>query len=57
LRASLGTPLAGLNPDGARYFDLHHARNDVFENANKRELDLGALNMALLIYMIDKYGL
>jgi carboxypeptidase Q len=57
LRAALGTPLAGFSPDGARYFDLHHARNDVFENVNKRELDLGALNMALLIYMVDKYGL
>ena len=57
LRAALGTPIAGLNPDGARYFDLHHARNDVFEQVNKRELDLGALNMALLIYMVDKYGL
>ncbi|ULQ51028.1 M20/M25/M40 family metallo-hydrolase [Flavihumibacter fluvii] len=57
LRAALGTPIAGFNPDGARYFDLHHARNDVFENVNKRELDLGALNMALLIYMVDKYGL
>lgn len=57
LRAALGTPLAGFNPDGARYFDLHHARNDVFEQVNKRELDLGALNMAMLIYMVDKYGL
>lgn len=57
LNRALGTPIAGLSPDGARYFDLHHARNDVFEAVNKRELDFGALNMALLIYMIDKYGL
>jgi hypothetical protein len=57
LNRSLGTPVAGLSPDGSRYFDLHHARNDVFEAVNKREMDLGALNMALLIYMIDKYGL
>ncbi|WP_290789892.1 M20/M25/M40 family metallo-hydrolase [Flavihumibacter sp. UBA7668] len=57
LNRALGTPLAGLSPDGSRYFDLHHARNDVFEAVNKREMDLGALNMALLIYMIDKYGL
>lgn len=53
----LGTPVAGLIPDGARYFDYHHARTDVFENVNKRELDLGALNMAILIYLVDKYGL
>ncbi|MBZ5858429.1 M20/M25/M40 family metallo-hydrolase [Flavihumibacter profundi] len=57
LNRLLGTPMAGLNPDNSRYFDLHHARGDVFENVNKRELDFGALNMAMLIYMVDKYGL
>jgi carboxypeptidase Q len=51
------TPLAELIPDSQRYFDYHHARNDVFENVNKRELELGAVNMAALIYLIDKYGL
>ena len=51
------TALAGLSPDSQRYFDVHHARNDVFENVNKRELHLGAVNMAALIYLIDKYGL
>ena len=51
------TPVAGLQPDSQRYFDVHHARNDVFENVNKRELELGALNMAALIYLVDKYGL
>jgi hypothetical protein len=52
-----GTPVSELNPDPQRYFDLHHARSDVFENVNKRELLLGAVNMAALIYLIDKYGL
>jgi hypothetical protein len=56
LARMLGTPLAGFNPDSQRYFDLHHARNDVFENVNKRELELGAVNMAALIYLVDKYG-
>ena len=51
------TALAGLSPDSQRYFDIHHARNDVFENVNKRELELGAVNMAALIFLIDKYGL
>jgi hypothetical protein len=36
---------------------LHHARSDVFEQVNKRELFLGAINMAALIYLVDKYGL
>ena len=57
LNRTLGTPVAGLQPDSQRYFDIHHARSDVFENVNKRELELGALNMAALIYLIDKYGL
>ena len=57
LNRTLGTPLAGLQPDSQRYFDIHHARSDVFEAVNKRELELGAINMAALIYMIDKHGL
>lgn len=56
-RAIPTTALGGLSPDSQRYFDIHHARNDVFENVNKRELELGAVNMAALIYLIDKYGL
>ena len=49
--------VAELSPDSQRYFDYHHARNDVFENVNKRELELGAINMAAFIYLVDKYGL
>ena len=57
LNRTQGTPVAGLSPDSQRYFDIHHARNDVFEAVNKRELQLGAVNMAALIYLVDKYGL
>jgi hypothetical protein len=57
LYRELGTPLAGLEPDSQRYFDIHHARSDVFEAVNKRELELGAVSMAALIYLVDKYGL
>ena len=57
LNRALGTPLAGLQPDSQRYFDIHHARSDIFEAVNKRELELGAINMAALIYLIDKYGI
>ena len=56
LNRTQGTPMAGLLPDPQRYFDIHHARNDVFENVNKRELLLGAVNMAALVYLVDKYG-
>ena len=57
LSRALKTPTASLNPDTQRYFDIHHARSDVFEAVNKRELELGAVNMAALIYLVDKYGL
>ncbi len=53
----LKTPIAELLPDSQRYFDIHHTNNDVFENVNRRELLLGAVNIAALIYLIDKYGL
>lgn len=54
LNRNFGTPLAGLQPDAQRYFDVHHARTDVFEAVNKRELLLGAVNMAALIYLVDQ---
>ncbi|RYZ50463.1 MAG: M20/M25/M40 family metallo-hydrolase [Chitinophagaceae bacterium] len=57
LARTQGTPVAGLVPDSQRYFDIHHARNDVFEAVNKRELLLGAVNMAALIFLVDKHGL
>ena len=47
--------LIGLSPDSQRYFDHHHSDNDVFEEVNKRELELGAASMASLIYLIDKH--
>jgi hypothetical protein len=54
---AFGIPAAELLPDSQRYFDYHHAKSDVLENVNKRELELGALNMAAFIYLVDKYGL
>jgi hypothetical protein len=57
LNRAFRTPVAGLDPDPQRYFDVHHARSDVFESVNIRELKLGAVNMAALIYLVDKYGL
>jgi hypothetical protein len=57
LNGKLGTPTASFVPDSQRYFDIHHAKSDVFENVNIRELKLGAVNIAALIYLIDKYGL
>ncbi|HEY4968224.1 MAG TPA: M20/M25/M40 family metallo-hydrolase [Puia sp.] len=57
LHDSTGVLAAELIPDSQRYFDYHHAGNDVLEKVNKRELELGAINMAALIFLIDKHGL
>lgn len=57
LHTALGIPVGELRPDSQRYFDVHHAANDVLENVNIRELKLGAVNMAALLYLVDKYGL
>lgn len=51
--ASTGTVLLGFKPDSQRYFDYHHASNDVFESVNKRELELGAASMAAMVYILD----
>ena len=48
-------PLFGFVPDSQRYFDFHHAPSDVFENVNKRELELGCAAIASFIYLLDKY--
>lgn len=53
----VGAALAGLSPDSQRYFDIHHAETDVFENVSKREVDLGAANMTALIWLVSEYGL
>ena len=56
LQDAVGAVVGELHPDSQRYFDYHHARTDVLENVNKRELELGTVNMAALIYLVDKYG-
>lgn len=49
-----GIPLFGFVPDSQRYFDFHHAPSDVFENVNKRELELGCAAIGSMIYLMDK---
>lgn len=57
LHETFGTPAAGVRPDSQRYFDVHHAVTDVFEAVSIRELKLSAVNMAALLYLVDKYGM
>jgi carboxypeptidase Q len=52
-----GVVIGELLPDSQRYFDLHHTHADVFEAVNHRELKMGALSMAMLIYLVDRHEL
>lgn len=45
--------LAGLVTDSQRYFDIHHAASDTFDQINRREMQLGSAAMASLIYLLD----
>ncbi|HXP50474.1 MAG TPA: M20/M25/M40 family metallo-hydrolase, partial [Bacteroidia bacterium] len=51
-----GALLLGLDPDSQRYFDLHHTAADTFDKINKRELELGAAAMSMMIYLLSQYG-
>lgn len=44
----------GMTINSQEYFDYHHSEADVFENVNKRELELGCAAMASMIYLLDK---
>ncbi len=43
----------GLKVNSQRYFNYHHSHNDVFEEVNKRELELGAAALAGMVYLMD----
>ncbi|MDR4987745.1 MAG: M20/M25/M40 family metallo-hydrolase [Bacteroidales bacterium] len=45
--------LVGLVTDSQRYFDLHHAPTDTFDQVNRREMQLGSAAMAAIIYLVD----
>ena len=52
-----GVPGFGLNVDSQRYFDYHHSDNDTIDAVNERELELGAIALAIMSYMIAEEGL
>jgi carboxypeptidase Q len=53
----LGATLFGLQPENQRYFDYHHSRNDTIDKVNPRELEFGAMAMAMLAWLISEEGL
>ncbi len=54
---SQGTVMSSVNPNSQRYFDHHHAPNDVFEAVNKRELEMGAFGMAAMCWLVSEHGM
>jgi hypothetical protein len=42
----------GYEPDGQRYFDLHHSPADTLDQISPRETDLGAACMAAMAYVV-----
>ena len=57
LQTNFKTAQFGLSTTGQRYFDMHHSPLDVFEKVNAQELNLCAVVMATMVYLVDKYGL
>jgi hypothetical protein len=47
----------GIITEDQRYFKLHHAASDTFEQVDRREMQMGAAGIAALVYLYDKYGL
>lgn len=54
--AESGTVMGGPVPDSQRYFDVHHSGRDVIDAVNPRELELGAVAMALVAYLLAQEG-
>lgn len=54
--AAMGTVLMGIVPDSQRYFDVHHCRRDVLASVHPRELELGAVTMAILSFLLAEEG-
>ncbi len=52
-----GTALLAFIPDAQRYFDHHHSANDVLASVHPRELELGAVVMAVMAFAIAQQGI
>jgi Zn-dependent M28 family amino/carboxypeptidase len=52
-----GVPLIGLMVENQRYFDYHHSSNDTIDKVNPRELELGAIALAIFTYEIAEEGI
>ncbi len=52
-----GTIMAGIIPDSQKYFDFHHSARDVLDAVHPRELELGAVAMAVFAFVLAQEGI
>ena len=55
--AAQGTVLMGFVPDSQKYFDYHHSALDVLSAVHPRELELGAIVLAIMAYVAAQEGI
>jgi len=53
----LKVPIASLWSDQHKYFKVHHSAADTFENTDISQIKDGAINVAILLYLVEKYDL
>jgi Zn-dependent M28 family amino/carboxypeptidase len=52
-----GVPIASLNQDQSRYFDVHHSADDTLERIDAADLNQNVAAWAALIYILAETGL
>ncbi len=52
-----GTVMIGLNPESQRYFDYHHSNHDTIDKVHPRELELGAIAISILSWVLAQDGM
>ncbi len=55
--AGQGAVLMGFVPDSQKYFDVHHSALDVLSAVHPRELELGAIVLAIIAYIAAQEGI
>jgi hypothetical protein len=57
LHQLLKVPIAALWSDQQQYFKVHHSQADTFENTDISQIKNGAINVAIMMYLVEKYDL
>ena len=52
-----GTVPMGFIPNAQTYFDLHHSALDTLDRVHPREIELGAITLSLMAYIVSQEGL